>query len=324
MELVLTGRRIDAAEAQRLGFVNQVAPRRGVARRRGRAGIRGGRRPPLAVRFGKQAVLAADETPLSAGLESGAALVRAGDGDRGPRRGHDRLRREAPAGVPRAVILGVVGAGTMGAGIAQLGCAAGIARCSTTRSRRRSRPASGVRDGLERWVAKGRVDARAADLLEDRRRARQLAGCELVIEAAPERPDLKRELFAELSRGLRPRRGARHQHELDPGDVARRGAAPGERGRDALLQPAPADGAARGDPRRPDRRPGAGRGERGRRGDGQARDPRRRRPGLPRQPLRPAVLGRGAAAARRARRHRTSRSTASAAWAAASGWGRSS
>ncbi len=71
MELVLTGRRIDAYEAHRLGLVNQVVKGKGgwleaalelaevVAQR-----------PPLAVRFAKQAVLAADETTLSGGLEA--------------------------------------------------------------------------------------------------------------------------------------------------------------------------------------------------------------------------------------------------------------
>ena len=54
MELVLTGRRIDAAEAQRLGIVNQVAPRDGLARRRAGAGRRGGQ-PAAAGRAPRQA-----------------------------------------------------------------------------------------------------------------------------------------------------------------------------------------------------------------------------------------------------------------------------
>jgi 3-hydroxybutyryl-CoA dehydrogenase len=103
------------------------------------------------------------------------------------------------------VILGVVGAGTMGAGIAQLGCAAGYRTLlhdplpeALEGGERR------VRDGLERWVAKGRADAAAAELLEAAPGLDGLAGCELVIEAAPERPDLKRELFAHLSRVCGP------------------------------------------------------------------------------------------------------------------------
>jgi enoyl-CoA hydratase/carnithine racemase len=70
MELVLTGRRIDAAEAERLGIVNRVAPRDGwLDAALELAGVVA-QRPPLAVRFAKQAVLAADETPLAAGLEN--------------------------------------------------------------------------------------------------------------------------------------------------------------------------------------------------------------------------------------------------------------
>src|SRR5215216_2521331 len=70
MELVLTGRRIDAAEAHRLGIVNQVAPRDGwLDAAVELAGVVASR-PPLAARLGKQAVLAADETALSAGLEA--------------------------------------------------------------------------------------------------------------------------------------------------------------------------------------------------------------------------------------------------------------
>ena len=70
MELVLTGRRFDAGEAARLGMVNAVHPpgewlERALALARTVA-----ERPPIAVRLAKQAVLAAEESGLSAGLES--------------------------------------------------------------------------------------------------------------------------------------------------------------------------------------------------------------------------------------------------------------
>ncbi len=70
MELVLTGRRIGAQEAHELGLVNRVADAFewfdvAVELAQVVAG-----RPPLAVKMGKQAVLAAEETPLSAGLET--------------------------------------------------------------------------------------------------------------------------------------------------------------------------------------------------------------------------------------------------------------
>ena len=69
MELVLTGRRIDAEEARRLGLVNQVAPKKAWLEKAIELADVVARRPPLAARLGKQAVLAADETTLSAGLD---------------------------------------------------------------------------------------------------------------------------------------------------------------------------------------------------------------------------------------------------------------
>ena len=69
MELVLTGRRISAAEAHELGVVNRVTGRdewldQAIELAKVVAG-----RPRLAARLAKQAVLGADETGLSAGLD---------------------------------------------------------------------------------------------------------------------------------------------------------------------------------------------------------------------------------------------------------------
>ena len=69
MELVLTGRRITAAEAYGMGIVNQVAPAREWLAQAVELARVIARRPPIAVRLGKQAVLAADEMPLTAGLD---------------------------------------------------------------------------------------------------------------------------------------------------------------------------------------------------------------------------------------------------------------
>lgn len=69
MELVLTGRRIDAREAERFGLVNEVAPEGEWLERTMDLAQRVVRRPPIAVRLAKQAVVAADETGLSGGLE---------------------------------------------------------------------------------------------------------------------------------------------------------------------------------------------------------------------------------------------------------------
>jgi len=69
MELVLTGRRFDAEEAARMGLVNAVVGKREWLDAAFELARRIASRPPLAARLAKQAVLAADETALSAGLE---------------------------------------------------------------------------------------------------------------------------------------------------------------------------------------------------------------------------------------------------------------
>ncbi|MDQ3571373.1 MAG: enoyl-CoA hydratase-related protein [Actinomycetota bacterium] len=67
MELVITGRRFTAAEAHRWGLVNRVSNAwLNEAIDLGRVVASG---PPLAAKLAKQAVLAADESGLSAGLE---------------------------------------------------------------------------------------------------------------------------------------------------------------------------------------------------------------------------------------------------------------
>jgi enoyl-CoA hydratase/carnithine racemase len=69
MELVLTGRRIGAAEAERLGIVNRVAPADAWLDAAVELAAVVAERPPLAVRLAKQAVLAAEQTALAAGLD---------------------------------------------------------------------------------------------------------------------------------------------------------------------------------------------------------------------------------------------------------------
>ncbi len=69
MELVLTGRRFDALEAKQLGLVLRVAKKREWLEQALELAQQIARRPPIATRLAKQAVLAAEETALSAGLE---------------------------------------------------------------------------------------------------------------------------------------------------------------------------------------------------------------------------------------------------------------
>jgi 3-hydroxybutyryl-CoA dehydrogenase len=97
-------------------------------------------------------------------------------------------------------VLGVVGAGTMGAGIAQLGAAAGMRTLlHDPDPQALERGAESARRGLAKWVEKGRIEESSIELLEPVSSLDELAPCELVIEAAPERADVKRDLFGALS-----------------------------------------------------------------------------------------------------------------------------
>jgi 3-hydroxybutyryl-CoA dehydrogenase len=100
--------------------------------------------------------------------------------------------------------VGVVGAGTMGAGIAQLAC---LGRFETYLhdpvAVALDAGATQLREALVKGVDRGRWTQAEAEAASARLRAvsrlEDLAGCELVIEAAPEDLELKRELFARLA-----------------------------------------------------------------------------------------------------------------------------
>jgi len=105
--------------------------------------------------------------------------------------------------------VGVVGLGTMGAGIAQVSVQAGyetVGRDVTHELGERGRAT--IERYLGRGVEKGRLtgderDAALARLTLTTELA-DLADCDLVIEAVLEELDLKREVFAELDRVTRP------------------------------------------------------------------------------------------------------------------------
>jgi 3-hydroxybutyryl-CoA dehydrogenase len=105
---------------------------------------------------------------------------------------------------PPAEVIGVLGAGTMGAGIAQLACRAGARTLlHDPLPEALARGAERVRTGIEREAEKGRIGGEEAGAalarLEVLDALDALAPCELVIEAAPELPELKRELYGRLS-----------------------------------------------------------------------------------------------------------------------------
>jgi enoyl-CoA hydratase/carnithine racemase len=70
MEYVLTGKRFDAETARELGLVNQVIEGNGWLEAALELARAVAEKPPIAARLGKQAVLAAEETGMSAGLEN--------------------------------------------------------------------------------------------------------------------------------------------------------------------------------------------------------------------------------------------------------------
>jgi 3-hydroxybutyryl-CoA dehydrogenase len=101
-------------------------------------------------------------------------------------------------------LIGVVGAGTMGAGIAELACLAGARTLlHDPLGEALEKGVDGIRAQLDRGVERGRLteaQARAAaGRLEAAPGLDALALCGLVIEAAPESLELKHELFARLS-----------------------------------------------------------------------------------------------------------------------------
>lgn len=100
--------------------------------------------------------------------------------------------------------IAVIGGGTMGAGIAALACRNGIATvlCDIDEAAARA-GAQRVSDELARRVHRGRMTAAEADaadaLLTTSADLSATAGAGLVIEAVPEQPQLKRDLFARLA-----------------------------------------------------------------------------------------------------------------------------
>ena len=105
--------------------------------------------------------------------------------------------------------VGVVGLGTMGAGIAQVSVQAGydtVGREIDDELAQRGRGT--IERYLSRGVEKGRLSAEERDAalgrLELTTELADLADCDLVIEAALEELELKREIFSELDRVTKP------------------------------------------------------------------------------------------------------------------------
>jgi 3-hydroxybutyryl-CoA dehydrogenase len=105
--------------------------------------------------------------------------------------------------------VGVIGAGQMGAGIAQVAAASGYAVVLADRElaiAEKAREAIGKR--LARLVEKGQLDAAEAEAALERIRPAAdyapMAAAGLIVEAATEREEIKRAIFAEAGKVLGP------------------------------------------------------------------------------------------------------------------------
>lgn len=106
--------------------------------------------------------------------------------------------------------VGVVGAGTMGHGIAQAAAQAGYATVLyDTGDPLWAKGMERIAGNLDAGISKGKVTAEQKQAALGRIRGtsslRDLSGCQLVIEAAPEELALKQSLFRQLSEACSPR-----------------------------------------------------------------------------------------------------------------------
>ncbi len=251
LRMILSGEPVTAEEAQRLGFIDEVAPSSDVEP----ATIAFARR---ALADGRRFVLAKDRTDRTAGTDLAAfdaeveALLRRARGMHAPvscakcvraaltepfEKGLDTEReliaelmageqslalrhvffaeREAqkvpgvPAGTPAVKVrkAAVIGAGTMGGGIAMCFAAAGIPVTIVETS------AEALKRGIERCAANWRRSRNGPDEAEVQRRLSlmdgstdiaAIKGADLVIEAVFEEIGVKETVFAEIDRHARP------------------------------------------------------------------------------------------------------------------------
>lgn len=101
--------------------------------------------------------------------------------------------------------IGVVGAGTMGQGIAQVAAASGFdVHLYDVAEEALSRAIKNIEKGLGKLVEKQKIsegDKQAAlERLSTTTSLEALGNCSVIIEAAPEQPALKEKLFGELSK----------------------------------------------------------------------------------------------------------------------------
>ena len=211
--------------------------------------------------------------------------------------------------------IGVIGAGTMGAGIAQVAVQGGFDTVVYDISQEFvDRGLGRIRGFIGRAREKGNIDEaeekRILSRLKGSLALEDLADATLVIEAATENLDIKRELFVGLEAGVRRGNTAGHQHLVAVGNRHRRcGGGRLARAGHAFLQSRAAHEAGGGGAGGAHQRRHGRQGRRHRQAVRQDAGPRQGHAGIHRQPHRPAVLQRGAADPERRRGGRRDRGT---------------
>jgi 3-hydroxybutyryl-CoA dehydrogenase len=121
-----------------------------------------------------------------------------------------------PSGAERAArstveirVVGVIGAGQMGAGIAQVAAQAGLdVVLLDANAELAQRGRDGIGKQLAKQVEKGKLEAGVAEQTMGRIRAvgayADLGSCDLVVEAATENPDIKFKIFEQADQAMRP------------------------------------------------------------------------------------------------------------------------
>ena len=104
-------------------------------------------------------------------------------------------------------VIGVIGAGQMGAGIAQVSAQAGYrVLLSDVDQARAEAGRDGIAKGLTKLVAKGKIEQAAVDAalarIEPVTSTDAMVKCDLVIEAATEREEIKRRIFESVGKVL--------------------------------------------------------------------------------------------------------------------------
>ena len=176
---------------------------------------RGFKAPEYAVRC----IEAAMSLPLAEGLKAERTLYEGlRDGDQALAQRHiflaERLAAKLPpdlagSGTRSVETVAVIGAGTMGGGIAMNFLTAGIAVTLVERDREAlDRGVAMIRRNYERGLSSGRVTQDAINtamaLLRPTTRIEDVAICDLIVEAVYENIAVKREVFETLDRVARP------------------------------------------------------------------------------------------------------------------------